>query len=77
MRSFFAILFVCAAAAAQDGWIALFDGKTMNHWVDPRQKTPPGDAWSIADGFKHAAESGAMSEDEAKARFFAAPFHRP
>jgi methyl-accepting chemotaxis protein len=29
-------------------------------------------AWSIADGFKHAAESGAMSEDEAKARFFAA-----
>ena len=29
-------------------------------------------AWSIADGFKHAAESGAMTEDEAKARFFAA-----
>jgi methyl-accepting chemotaxis protein len=28
--------------------------------------------WSMADSFKHAAESGAMSEDEAKARFYAA-----
>ncbi|MGO8913733.1 MAG: methyl-accepting chemotaxis protein [Bradyrhizobium sp.] len=29
-------------------------------------------AWSMADGFKRAAESGAITEDEAKARFFAA-----
>jgi methyl-accepting chemotaxis protein len=28
--------------------------------------------WSMADSFKHDAESGAMSEQEAKARFFAA-----
>jgi methyl-accepting chemotaxis protein len=28
--------------------------------------------WSMADGFKHAAESGSMTEEEAKARFFAA-----
>ena len=28
--------------------------------------------WSMAEGFKHAAESGAMSEEEAKARFYAA-----
>ena len=28
--------------------------------------------WSMAESFKHAAESGAMSEEEAKARFFAA-----
>src|ERR1700761_8591670 len=28
--------------------------------------------WSMADSFKRAAETGAMSEDEAKARFFAA-----
>jgi methyl-accepting chemotaxis protein len=28
--------------------------------------------WSMADSFKHAAESGAMSEEEAKARFYAA-----
>ncbi|HEY1932399.1 MAG TPA: methyl-accepting chemotaxis protein [Acetobacteraceae bacterium] len=28
--------------------------------------------WSMADSFKHAADSGAMTEQEAKARFFAA-----
>ncbi len=28
--------------------------------------------WSMADSFKHAAESGAITEDEAKARFLAA-----
>jgi methyl-accepting chemotaxis protein len=28
--------------------------------------------WSMADGFKRAADSGAMSEEEAKARFFTA-----
>jgi methyl-accepting chemotaxis protein len=28
--------------------------------------------WSMAESFKHAAESGSMSEDEAKARFYAA-----
>jgi methyl-accepting chemotaxis protein len=28
--------------------------------------------WSMADSYKHAAESGAMSEEEAKARFYAA-----
>jgi methyl-accepting chemotaxis protein len=28
--------------------------------------------WSMADGFKRAAESGSMSEEEAKTRFFAA-----
>jgi methyl-accepting chemotaxis protein len=28
--------------------------------------------WSMAESFKHAAESGAMSEEEAKARFYAA-----
>src|SRR5579863_3924091 len=28
--------------------------------------------WNMADNFKHAAESGAISEEEAKARFFAA-----
>src|SRR5580692_6153741 len=27
--------------------------------------------WNIADGFRHAAESGAMTEDEAKARLLA------
>ena len=29
-------------------------------------------AWNMADGFRHAAESGAMSDDEARKRFFEA-----
>src|SRR5260370_2992448 len=54
-----ALLLSTAATAATNaltpeekspGWILLFDGKPMTGWVDPRQKTPPGDAWSVADG---------------------------
>ena len=33
----------------RDGWVLLFDGKTMQGWDDPRAKTPPGDAWTIDD----------------------------
>jgi hypothetical protein len=35
------------AEEKSDGWVLLFDGKTMAGWDDPRAKTPPGDAWSI------------------------------
>lgn len=45
------------------GWILLFDGKTMNHWVDPRQKTPPGDAWAIEDGCLKATRHAQITED--------------
>lgn len=47
----------------RDGWILLFDGKTMDHWVDPRQKTPPGDAWSIEDGCLKANAHPRITED--------------
>lgn len=53
-------------AGAQDrgaGWKTLFDGKTMQGWVDPRTKTPPGDAWSIEDGCLKAKARPAMTED--------------
>jgi len=63
MRTLFALLFLCAAAGAQDGWIVLFDGKSMNHWVDPRQKTPPGDAWTIEDGCLKAQSKPRLTED--------------
>jgi len=29
------------------GWALLFDGRTMQHWKDPRKLDPPGDAWTI------------------------------
>jgi hypothetical protein len=47
----------------KDGWILLFDGKTMNHWVDPRQKTPPGDAWTIEDGCLKTLHHARITED--------------
>jgi hypothetical protein len=50
-------------AEAKAGWILLFDGKTMNHWVDPRTKTPPGDAWTIEDGCLKARKHPRITED--------------
>lgn len=47
----------------KDGWILLFDGQTMNHWTDPRQKTPPGDAWIIEDGCLKATRHPRITED--------------
>ena len=47
----------------KDGWILLFDGKTTNHWVDPRQKTLPGDAWTIDDGCLKATSHPRITED--------------
>lgn len=54
----FAIL--CLAVSAQDnqltpserkaGWRLMFDGRTMNGWLDPAAKRVPGSAWTIEDG---------------------------
>ena len=72
MRTLSVLLCLCAAAGAENtlspaeskaGWILLFDGKTMNHWVDPRLKTPPGDAWTIEDGCLKAVAKPRYTED--------------
>lgn len=77
MRTVAAALVLCAGAAAQssappntltpdeakNGWILLFDGKSMDHWVDPRQKTPPGDAWTIEDECLVAKSHPRITED--------------
>ena len=52
------------------GWILLFDGKTMAGWVDPRQKTPPGDAWTIEDGALKATNKPRIREDLFSRRTF-------
>lgn len=44
-------------------WILLFDGKSMQGWVDPRQYNPPGDAWSIEDGCLKANPRPRIVED--------------
>src|SRR3984893_4327078 len=70
LRKVFAIgLFFCAGAPAQN-WISLFDGKTMEHWVDPRQQTPPGDAWTIEDGCLKAQRQPRFTEDLFSAQTF-------
>jgi len=51
------------ACQAQSGWVTLFDGKTMAGWEDPRQKVPPGDAWTIDDGCLKANRSPRITED--------------
>lgn len=48
---------------AQSAWVSLFDGKTMAGWDDPRQKVPPGDAWSIDDGCLKANAGAHITED--------------
>src|SRR5579884_1067986 len=46
-----------------DGWVLLFDGKTMNGWADPRAMSPPGDAWTIEDGCLKATPHPRIEED--------------
>ena len=58
-----AALAIPLACQAQSGWIALFDGKSMAGWEDPRQKVPPGDAWSIDDGCLRANRKPRITED--------------
>jgi hypothetical protein len=48
---------------ARAGWVLLFDGKTMDHWVDPRKYNPPGDAWTIEDGCLKANARPRFTED--------------
>jgi hypothetical protein len=45
------------------GWSLLFDGKSMNGWVDPSQYNPPGDAWSIDDGCLKSTKHPRYTED--------------
>ena len=51
------------AAEKKAGWILLFDGKTMHGWEDPRQRNPPGDAWTIEDGALKAQPHPRITED--------------
>jgi hypothetical protein len=50
------------------GWKLLFDGRTMRGWVDPREKDPPGDAWSIERGCLKANAHPKITEDLFSAR---------
>jgi hypothetical protein len=58
-----AALAIPLTCQAQSGWIVLFDGKSMAGWDDPRQKIPPGDAWTIDDGCLKANRKPHITED--------------
>jgi Domain of Unknown Function (DUF1080) len=58
-----ASLALASICPAQSGWTGLFDGKTMNGWEDPREKVPPGDAWTIDDGCLKANRAPHILED--------------
>jgi hypothetical protein len=45
------------------GWKLLFDGKTLNHWVDQSKTVPPGDAWTVEDGAIKAKPDPLITED--------------
>jgi hypothetical protein len=45
------------------GWELLFDGRTMEHWIDPAKQTPPGDAWTIEDGCLKTVPHPRITED--------------
>ena len=63
MKLWAALIFAPLLCPAQSGWISLFDGKTMTGWDDPRQKTPPGDGWTIDDGCLKANRGAHIVED--------------
>lgn len=45
------------------GWLLLFDGHSMEHWIDPSKLTPPGDAWKIEDECLAAKPHPVITED--------------
>lgn len=46
-----------------DGWILLFDGKTLDGWEDPAKETPPGHSWVAADGCIRSVAHSRLRED--------------
>ncbi len=54
---------VLTAAEKRDGWILLFDGKTMVHWNDPSKLDPAGDSWTIEDGCLKPLSNPRITED--------------
>jgi len=45
------------------GWRLLFDGRTFANWVDPAEKTPPGNSFTIEDGCLKATRRPSITED--------------
>jgi Domain of Unknown Function (DUF1080) len=55
--------YALTAEESAAGWKLLFDGTSMDAWLDPARLEPPGDAWSIEDGCLAAKPHPLISED--------------
>ncbi len=75
------VIFAAVACAAQqpntltanekaEGWQLLFDGKTFQGWRNPASLNPPGDAWTVDDGWLKAVPRPRIEEDLFTARAF-------
>jgi hypothetical protein len=47
----------------KEGWILLFDGKTLQGWEDPSKRTPPGNSFAVEDGCLKALKGPTYRED--------------
>jgi hypothetical protein len=67
MRLTIVVAFLClvnvAWSQSNGPWKSLFDGKTFKGWLDPAQKMPPGDSWTIEDGALVALPNPRLRED--------------
>ncbi len=51
------------SAEMKEGWTLLFDGKTMNGWIDPATKKQPGTAWKVEDNCLATTKKPRIEED--------------
>jgi hypothetical protein len=61
---------VLSAEEKKQGWVLLFDGKTMNNWNDPAKKNVPGNAWKVEDGTLSTNKSPKIEEDLVSAKSY-------
>ena len=47
----------------RDGWVLLFDGKSMKGWEDPSEKLPAGNAWAVENGAIRTRYKPRITED--------------
>ena len=54
---------VLTPSEQSDGWVLLFDGETLTHWIDPAKLSPAGHAWTIEDGCIKTVAKPRITED--------------
>lgn len=58
-----ALLFFSLSLCGQGPWLTLFDGKTLNGFVDPWTRVPPGGSWVLDSGALKVVPDARIAED--------------